>query len=125
MLLQLVDRLPTLRAAYTFEVKWDGFRAIAFIDHGRLYLQSRNLRDLTPDYPQLAQLPAALMRRDVVLDGELVGFGANGRPDFRLAGKLMDRVVAALPALVRATPAFTGALGRKRVVYVDPVVRST
>lgn len=66
--------------SHLFEVKWDGFRCLAFLtDTTRL--QSRNLHDLTPQYPELAQLHLAFIRKPVVLDGELVLF-TQGRPDF-------------------------------------------
>jgi bifunctional non-homologous end joining protein LigD len=72
------------QSAYTFEVKWDGVRGISYIEGGRLHLESRNLRDITPRYPELGGLPAALGARDAVLDGEVVAFNEHGKPSFGL-----------------------------------------
>jgi bifunctional non-homologous end joining protein LigD len=65
-----------------FEVKWDGVRAIAFIDKGTLRLQSRNLNDMTLQYPELRRLVAAVKAKTAVLDGEIIAFDEKGRPSF-------------------------------------------
>ena len=41
---------------WLFEIKWDGYRAIAFIDKGKVRLVSRNQNDLTPRYPELKDM---------------------------------------------------------------------
>ena len=69
---------------HTFEVKWDGVRAIAYKDGGRFWLETRNHKAALPRFPELAELPAALAARQAILDGEIVVFGADGRPDFDL-----------------------------------------
>lgn len=74
--------LPTDEEGWAFELKWDGIRALAFIEGGRLRLVSRNGRECTDAYPELAGLAAALGSRQVVLDGEVVAFDADGRPSF-------------------------------------------
>lgn len=66
---------------FLFEVKWDGYRAVAFLGGGRTRLQSRNLRDLTPHYPTLSGLHLLYPDRRLVLDGEVVAF-SRGKPDF-------------------------------------------
>lgn len=74
---------------YAFELKWDGIRALAYIDHGRLTLRSRNLNNITSHYPELTPLADALRGRQVVLDGEIVAPDESGRPSFgRLQGRL-------------------------------------
>ncbi len=74
---------------WTFEMKWDGYRAIAVVDQDddgtrALRLLSRNAQDLTPTYPELAPLTDQV-RGDlpVVLDAEIVALDSRGRPDFR------------------------------------------
>ena len=42
---------------WLFEIKWDGYRAVAFIENGKVRLVSRNQNDLTPRYPELKDLP--------------------------------------------------------------------
>ncbi|OUE25305.1 ATP-dependent DNA ligase [Clavibacter michiganensis] len=69
---------------WAVEMKWDGYRAIAVVADGRATLTSRNGVDLTPAFPELAELPDALDVDDAVLDGEIVVLGSGGRPDFGL-----------------------------------------
>ena len=68
-------------AAWAFEMKWDGIRAIAEVRGGELRLISRNGVDITVSYPELAELPTRLAA-DAVLDGEIIALNKAGRPDF-------------------------------------------
>jgi bifunctional non-homologous end joining protein LigD len=70
-------RLPA-GGGYSFEVKWDGFRAIVSTE-GPLRVRSRRGWDMTPHVGFLAELPVA-----AILDGELVALDADGKPDFLL-----------------------------------------
>jgi bifunctional non-homologous end joining protein LigD len=74
--------LPPDDGRWAFEIKWDGVRAIAFVLGGRLVLRARSGRDITPRYPELRPLAAALAGREVVLDGEVVAFDGT-RPSFQ------------------------------------------
>jgi bifunctional non-homologous end joining protein LigD len=67
---------------WALEMKWDGVRALAFIEQGKLRLMSRTGKDITMAYPELAGLGAAIGRKQVLLDGEIVVFGGNGWPEF-------------------------------------------
>jgi bifunctional non-homologous end joining protein LigD len=91
--------LPPDDGAWAYEMKWDGLRAIAEIDHGRLQLWSRTGRDITAGYPELRQLAAAAGVDQAVLDGEIVVFGAAGWPSFEA---LQQRMNISAPAQVRA-----------------------
>src|SRR5262245_52697906 len=82
MLAHSAEDLPT-GAACTYEVKWDGCRAIATKDRDRVKLVSRNQKDLTRDYRAIAAAIAELSPRSVVLDGEIVALDASGRPSFQ------------------------------------------
>ncbi len=62
-----------------FEFKWDGYRAGAMIENGRVRLMSRHGLDLADRYPGLA--PLGRLPRGLALDGEIVAF-RDGRPDF-------------------------------------------
>ncbi len=64
---------------HLFEVKWDGTRALAFVEGGTYRLRNRNQKDLVPVYPELAFL--AGLPGGVVLDGEVV-IQVDGKPDF-------------------------------------------
>jgi len=82
--------LPTLAPEpfdspdHLFELKWGGVRALAYVQRTHLRLQARNLRDLSPLYPELAGLPHQLRARSALLDGEIVALGPEGHPDFSL-----------------------------------------
>ncbi|MGH2979474.1 MAG: DNA ligase D [Solirubrobacterales bacterium] len=81
MLAKLGD-LPSDERRYGFEIKWDGIRAISYYEPGRFKLESRNLNDITAQYPELRRLGRQLGSRDAVLDGEIVAFDSRGRPSF-------------------------------------------
>jgi len=83
MLAILVDE-PFDDDNWLFEVKWDGYRAVAFIDGDRLRLVSRNQNDLTKAYPELQEIPQHVRARTAILDGEVVALDDQGRPSFSL-----------------------------------------
>ncbi len=87
---------------WTYEIKWDGMRALCFVDSDHLKVQSYNERDVTVSWPELAGLPEALPATTALLDGELVATDARGRPSF---GLLQQRMHVTAPAEVaqRAT----------------------
>lgn len=74
---------------WTYEVKWDGMRALCFVDDAQLRVQSYNERDVTMSWPELVGLPATLPASTALLDGELVATDADGRPDFGLLQQRM------------------------------------
>ena len=84
MLATLAAALPTNASDFTFEYKWDGVRALCYHDpkHKRFQLQSRNLLDITPRYPELHALADALGKHSAILDGEIVSLDDIGRPSF-------------------------------------------
>ena len=57
---------------WLFEIKWDGYRAIAFIAKGKVRLVSRNQNELTAQYPELHNLAAFIKAETAILDGEIV-----------------------------------------------------
>ncbi len=97
MLARLGD-LPKPEKAWSFEVKWDGIRAIAYLQPGRLRLESRNLNEITDGYPELRGLVEQLGMREAVFDGEIVAFDENGRPSFE---RLQKRMHVTSPSAVR------------------------
>jgi bifunctional non-homologous end joining protein LigD len=70
-------------AAWSYEVKWDGYRTIARKDGDRVALYSRNLKDVTRQYPAVARAVGGIRARTALLDGELVALDENGRPSFQ------------------------------------------
>ncbi|HEU5355809.1 MAG TPA: non-homologous end-joining DNA ligase [Actinocrinis sp.] len=91
---------------YGYEVKWDGVRAVGYLGKDRFQLISRNDRDITAAYPELAPKrggPAG--RRGLVLDGEIVAFDADGRPSFgALQPRMHVRDEARIARLSERTP---------------------
>jgi bifunctional non-homologous end joining protein LigD len=87
---------------WAFEFKWDGVRAIVTVDEG-IRAMSRNDRDVSGSYPELAMLVEAAEGRRLVLDGEIVAIDKAGRPDF---GLLQQRMHVQRPtsSLLRQTP---------------------
>jgi bifunctional non-homologous end joining protein LigD len=69
---------------YLFEIKWDGYRAVSFIQNGRVRLVSRNQNDLTGQYPELHELPQFVKAETTILDGEVVALDEQGRASFSL-----------------------------------------
>ena len=69
---------------WLFEIKWDGYRAVAFIENGRVRLVSRNQNDLTAQFSELGSLPQFVNAERAILDGEIVALDEEGRPSFSL-----------------------------------------
>jgi bifunctional non-homologous end joining protein LigD len=87
MLARLASQ-PFSSEAWIFEIKWDGFRAIAYVNEV-LSLRSRNAKELKYNFPELEEL--SQLTRNVVLDGEIVVM-KEGKPDFQA---LLERGQAA------------------------------
>jgi bifunctional non-homologous end joining protein LigD len=83
MLATLVDE-PFDDAEWFYELKFDGYRAIAFIEDGEVRLVSRNENDLTGGYPEFSVIPEAIRGNQVILDGEICALDENGRSSFSL-----------------------------------------
>ena len=69
---------------WLFEIKWDGYRAVAFIENGNVRLVSRNQNELTARYPELKNLPSFVKAKSAILDGEVVALDEQGRASFSL-----------------------------------------
>ena len=82
MLATPASSLPT-GDAWTYEVKWDGYREIAVKDGARVRLVSRNQKDLTGDYPTVVAAVAGIEPRKAILDGEIVALDISGSPSFQ------------------------------------------
>jgi bifunctional non-homologous end joining protein LigD len=63
-----------------YEMKWDGVRAVVYVEGGQARVLSRSDRDITVTYPELRQLAEQLGARQCVLDGEIVAFDDSARP---------------------------------------------
>jgi ATP-dependent DNA ligase len=85
---------------WAYEPKWDGFRAIAFVDGDEVYIQSRNSRPLSRYFPEL-KFPTGRY----VLDGEVVVRDSTGREDFDALGQRIHPAVSRINRLAEETPA--------------------
>jgi ATP-dependent DNA ligase len=91
--------LPRHPGRWAYEPKWDGFRALAFVDGDAVYLQSRNGRPLSRYFPELRFEPGRY-----VLDGEIVLFDADGRQDFDQLGQRIHPAASRIAMLAETTP---------------------
>ena len=73
---------PFSSSEWVFELKYDGFRMLAYGGGGTAKLRYRSGLDPTDRYPELTSAVRALPIADLVLDGEIVMLDAEGRPDF-------------------------------------------
>ncbi|MDQ3155231.1 MAG: ATP-dependent DNA ligase [Actinomycetota bacterium] len=78
---------------WAYEMKWDGIRAVVYIDGTDVRLLSRNGNDMTATYPDLVEkLPDAIDADSAILDGEIVALGKGSRPDFGLLQRRMGLI---------------------------------
>lgn len=90
--------LPRDDDKHAFEIKWDGVRAITYIQGGRVRAESRNLLDITKQYPEFVELGKAVGAMELVLDGEIVAFDDDGKPSF---GRLQQRMGLTSESVIR------------------------
>jgi bifunctional non-homologous end joining protein LigD len=74
---------------WAYEIKWDGIRALTYVDDRGLRIAARRGADHTPRYPEFAAIAEAFEGRELILDGEIVAFDASGRPSFQLLQRRM------------------------------------
>lgn len=83
MLATLVSEPPKREEDWIFELKYDGFRAVAAISDGNVAMWSRNALDLTTRFPVITR-SLQRIKGEVVLDGEIVALDEKGIPRFQL-----------------------------------------
>ncbi|HZU73512.1 MAG TPA: non-homologous end-joining DNA ligase [Acidimicrobiales bacterium] len=102
------DVLPADDERWSYELKWDGARTLSYVEGGEVRLQSRSLRDVTGQYPELTG-DAPWLPAQALFDGEVVAYRADGRPSFELLQQRMN--------VGRPTPALIGRVGVCYVVF--------
>ena len=108
---------------WAYEIKWDGYRTLAFITDGRVRLQSRRSHDVTATYPELAELASGVHASVAILDTELVVLDSNGRPRFDMVQRHAGQAVLYVFDVLRVDGHDTiglGYLDRRRLL--DQVV---
>ncbi len=103
MLAKLARALPD-GEGYTFEPKWDGFRALAFRNDDDVDLRSRNQRPLARYFPEITAGVLQCSHNRFVLDGELVVFAGDGT-DFEALMLRLHPSASRVELLARTTPA--------------------
>jgi bifunctional non-homologous end joining protein LigD len=81
MLLVRTEKLPEDTTRWAYQLKLDGYRAIAFKTGGTVYLRSRNDNSFNERFPAVVRGLAA-MPNETVVDGELLALDEDGRPSF-------------------------------------------
>ncbi|HSR05806.1 MAG TPA: DNA ligase D [Bryobacteraceae bacterium] len=105
MLAELGKGEPPEGGDWVYEIKWDGVRAICFIEGGKLRMISRNGNVIDKQYPELSILPHQLRARSAIVDGEIAALDAQGRPSFELLQSRMHVADAsAIARLARSHP---------------------
>ena len=103
-MLATAGKLP-VRGGWSYELKWDGVRAIASVSRDGVRLYARRGPEITVAYPELVGLSDALGGRSAVLDGEIAVLDEHGRPSFRaLAERMHVRDATRAARQARALP---------------------
>jgi bifunctional non-homologous end joining protein LigD len=97
--------VPRSQPQWRYEPKLDGYRVIAFVAGGKARLQSRRGQDLTACFPEIALELAAQPAGQMILDGEIVALGPDGRPSFNaLQNRAQLKSAAEISAAQRTAP---------------------
>lgn len=84
MLATLAGGPPADDRQWTYELKYDGFRALTAVVDGEAAMLSRNELDLAPRFPRIFEAVKKIAAREIVLDGEIVVLDEKGAPRFQL-----------------------------------------
>ncbi len=104
MLATAAASLPPGDGGWAYEMKWDGLRAVAYIQGGAVRLWSRTGRDITAAYPELHDMAAGVRAVQAVLDGEIVAFGGAEWPSFEAIQQRMNLAPAQSRLLAAELP---------------------
>jgi bifunctional non-homologous end joining protein LigD len=84
-------REPFNSPDWIYELKWEGFRTVAFIEGGKVRLQSRNSKTMTSQFPEMEGLAEQVEADGLAIDGELVCLDEQGRPSIKLMQQRFQR----------------------------------
>jgi bifunctional non-homologous end joining protein LigD len=90
---------------WIYELKWDGVRALCFIDKGKLRMESRNGKRIEQQYPEFRDLPSLVEGSSAILDGEIVVLDPEGRPRFALIQPRISTAPSKIGPLLDTNPA--------------------
>jgi bifunctional non-homologous end joining protein LigD len=104
-MLATIATLPPSGEAWLYEVKWDGVRALCFVEENQLRIFSRTQKRCEQQYPELSVLPRQLKASQAILDGEIAVLDDQGRSSFSLIQPRISLADAnAIAHLSRSTP---------------------
>ncbi|MBS1877490.1 MAG: DNA ligase D [Acidobacteria bacterium] len=116
MMASLADTFPS-GGNWLYEIKWDGVRALCFIENGAMYILTRNGNRCERQYPELDVLPHRVRAVNAILDGEIAVLDPQGRPRFSLIQpRIAQTDPNAVAHLARSTPATLFAFD---LIYLD------
>lgn len=105
MLAQIGKGDPPSGHDWLYEIKWDGVRALCYIDQGNLRMVSRNGNSMDRQYPELSILPHHVKARQAILDGEIAALDSRGVPSFeQLQRRITVSEASAIATLARQHP---------------------
>lgn len=92
---------------YTYEVKWDGIRAMISLEDGQVRIRSRNQNDITAQFPELHVVDKAFRATCGMFDAEIVCLDKAGKPDFKkVIHRLMNTGETNVQKMSKSSPAF-------------------
>ena len=97
-MLAKAGQMPSRQEEYGFEIKWDGIRVILYYTNGLVTLLSRNLLDITNQYPEISSFKPGDGIDTLIIDGEIIATDEQGRPSF---SRLQHRMGVVSPALIK------------------------
>jgi len=105
MLAQIGKGDPPPGDDWLYEIKWDGVRALCYIEDGKLRMVSRNGNSMDRQYPELSVLPHHVKARQAILDAEIAVLDPSGVPSFELLQRRITVAEAsAIATLARNLP---------------------
>ncbi len=104
MLAEIARKVPKGNL-YQYEVKWDGIRAQIVIDESDIKIYSRSGRDLTSQFPELAEARSFLNAACAIYDAEIVNLDEQGKPLFKkVIGRMHQKSEPKIQALSKSNP---------------------
>ena len=104
MLAEIGDNAKT-NGQWRYEPKLDGYRVIAFVNEGKVRLQSRRGIDLTEAFPEITTELASQAVEHMILDGEIIAYAPDGRQSFNaLQNRVQLKTEKEIAAAQRETP---------------------
>jgi bifunctional non-homologous end joining protein LigD len=116
-MLALASALPKKDLGWAYEFKWDGVRALVYVDGGRVRAFTRNDKSLLSTFPELRDIGLHLGSRSAILDGEIVALDKDNRPNFSTLSKRLH--VTSKPAIEKLRHSIPASFFAFDLLYLD------